>query len=149
MNDLLSVFKEFTPGAYGIWSGVLMFAAWWLREWRETRKLSAEDRLARRDGYAKQVEMLMGENRGLRSDLAAMEKRHSDYRTLCHQETDQLRDQVVHLENKIAGLMRKLADVAVRAARGEIDAGMAASILRLATEAEPKPPARQSPPRTE
>jgi hypothetical protein len=148
MNDLLSIFKEFTPGAYGIWSGVLMFAAWWLREWRETRKLSAEDRLARRDGYAKQVEMLMGENRGLRSDLAAMEKRHSDYRTLCHQETDQLRDQVVHLENKIAGLMRKLADVAVRAARGEVDASMAASILQLATEAEPRPPMPQPAPRT-
>lgn len=143
MNELASIFKEFTPGAYGIWSGVLMFAAWWLREWRETRKLSSEDRLARRDGYAKQVETLMGENRNLRDDLVKMEKRHSDYRELCHKETDQLRDQVVHLENKIAGLMRKLADVAIRAARGDIDAGMAASILRLATEAEPKPSAAE------
>lgn len=149
MNDLLSVFKEFTPGAYGVWSGVLMFAAWWLREWRETRKLSAEDRLARRDGYAKQVEMLMGENRNLRSDLSAVEKRHSEYRKLCHEETDQLRDQVVTLENRIAGLMRKLADVAIRAARGEIDSDMAASILRLATEAEPKPPMAQPAPRTQ
>lgn len=144
MQELVSIFKEFTPGAYGIWSGVLMFAAWWLREFRETRKLSADDRLARREGYAKQVEQLMDENRNLRGDLVALEKRHSDYRTICHQETDQLRDQVVGLENRIAGLMRKLADVALRAARGEIDADMAASILQLATESAPVEPKRRT-----
>lgn len=147
MNELAKIFAEFTPGAYGIWSGVLMFAAWWLREWRETRKLSADDRLARREGYAKQVELLTAENRSLMSDQRSLREEYDKYRSMCHAETDQLRDQVVLLENRIAGLMRKLADVAVRAARGEIDADMAASILQLATEAEPKPPMAQPAPR--
>lgn len=50
-------------------------------------------------------------------------------------ENDQLRDEVVNLENKFAGAMRKLADIAVRAARGDIDAELAASILKIASEA--------------
>lgn len=95
--------------------------------------------MARREGYAKQVEQLMEENRNLRGDLVAMEKLHNDYRVLCHAETDQLRSQVVSLEDQIAGLMRKLADVAVRAARGDIDANLAASILVLATDRGPAP----------
>lgn len=137
MNDLLSIFKEFTPGAYGIWSGVLMFAAWWLREWRETRKLSADDRLARREGYQKQVELLTAENRALMADQRALRSEYDQYRAMCHAETDQLRDQVVHLESRMAGMIRKMADIAVRAARGEMTPDLAASILQLATEADP------------
>lgn len=136
--SLSEIIGQFTPGAAGVWTGVLMFAVYMIREWRETRKMSAEDRLARREGYAKQVESLQGENRQLRSDMAGMEERHENYRRLCHQETDQLRDQVVMLENRLAGLLRKMADVAIRAARGEIDAAMAATILQIASEAEPK-----------
>lgn len=135
VTDLLAIFKEFTPGAYGIWSGVLMFAAWWLREWRETRKLSADDRLARREGYAKQVELLTTENRNLMADQRALRQEYDQYRTMCHKETDQLRDQVVALENRISGLLRKVADVAVRAARGEMDNDTAQLILTIAADA--------------
>jgi hypothetical protein len=135
VTEILAIFKDFTPGTYGIWSLVLMGLAYALREWRETRKLSAEDRLARREGYAKQVEGLQKENRELRADLAAVEERHDNYRRLCHAETDQLRDQVVHLENRMSGLLRKLADVAVRAARGDVDKETAALILQLVADA--------------
>lgn len=135
VTDLLAIFKEFTPGAYGIWSGVLMFAAWWLREWRETRKLSADDRLARREGYAKQVELLTTENRNLMADQRALRQEYDQYRTMCHKETDQLRDQVVALENRISGLLRKVADVAVRAARGEMGNDTAQLILTIAADA--------------
>ena len=144
MNDLLTIFRDFTPGAYGIWTGVLMLAAYFLREYRETRKLSLDDRLARRDGYAKQVEALSEEARRLRNDLAALEKRHDDYRRQCHVETDQLRDQVVFLENRLAGVLRKVADIAVRVARGEVTADMAAAILQLANDTPPVPPHNNS-----
>lgn len=137
MLELAKFAASFTPGAAGIWVLVAMAAGWLTREWRETRKLSDADKLARREGYAKQVEMLTAENRGLMADQRALREEYDQYRRLCHAETDQLRDQVVSLENKIAGLMRKLADVAVRAARGDIDADIAASILRLATEVQP------------
>ena len=135
VGEIAKILAEFTPGAYGIWTLVAMLGLYLIREWRETRKLSAEDRLARREGYAKQVEGLQQENRQLRADLAAVEERHDNYRRLCHQETDQLRDQVVHLENRISGLLRKLADVAIRAARGDMDADTAQLILQLAADA--------------
>lgn len=91
LNEILKSITGWSPGAYGIWTGVLMFSAWWLREWRETRKLSAEDRLARRDGYAHQVQSLMAENRSLRDDLRKLEKQHYDYRSMCVAENDELR----------------------------------------------------------
>lgn len=132
---LANIVRDFTPGAAGVWTGVIMFAGWLMREWRETRKLSAEDRQARREGYAKQVELLTTENRGLMADQRALREEYDRYRTLCHAETDQLRDQVVALENRISGLLRKVADVAVRAARGDMDAQTAELILSLAADA--------------
>lgn len=93
-QEMARLFAEFTPGAFGIWTGVLMFAGWWLREWRETRKLSVEDRLARRDGYAKQVQSLMVENRLLRQDLRKLEELHDKYRKACQAETDVLRTEL-------------------------------------------------------
>lgn len=91
----------------GVWTGVLMFAGWMLKEWRETRKLSLDDRLARRDGYAKQVEMLMAENRKLGEDMSKLREEYDQYRQLCHRETDQLRGMVMNLENEVAGYKRK------------------------------------------
>ena len=94
----LSIFSEiiqdFTPGAAGVWTGVFMFFAWWIREWRETRKLSSSDRLARRDGYARQVESLMAENRLLREDLRKLERQHHEYRRQCVAENDDLRKEL-------------------------------------------------------
>jgi hypothetical protein len=102
-----SIFQELTPGSVGIWVGVLMFGAWMLKEWRETRKLSAADRLARREGYQKQVELLTAENRSLGGDLRDLRKEYNEYRQLCHAETDQLRGQIIRLESDLAGIKRQ------------------------------------------
>lgn len=75
---------DMTPGAVGIWFLVAMFAIYFIREWRETRKLSLEDRLARRDGYAKQVSGLQVENRELRAEVQRVMDTHDAYRKLCH-----------------------------------------------------------------
>lgn len=129
------VLHDFTPGAAGVWTLVLMGFLYLVREWRETRKLSAEDRIARRDGYAHQVETLMQENRQQRAEMQTMRREADEYRRICQSENDQLRDEVLNLEHRVVGLTRKLADIAVRAARGDINAEMAASILQIATEA--------------
>jgi len=134
-NELVS---EFTPGAAGVWTVVMMIGVYMAREWRENRKLSSDDRLALREGYTKRVEGLEGENRNLREDLVKLEERHEQYRKQCHQETDALRNRVVDLEDRLTGAFRKMADVAIKASRGEIDAAMAASILQLASEVEPE-----------
>ena len=108
-----------TPGATGIWVLVLMGIAYAIREWRETRKLSAEDRQARREGYARQVEALMAENHALSDDLRLLRKEYDNYRKLCHEETDQLRTQVVELQNLVTGFERKLASQQTANSRAE------------------------------
>ncbi len=115
--ELNAILRDFTPGAVGVWTGVVMFAGYLLREWRETRKMSLEDRLARRDGYAKQVEMLMGENRALRSDLTNSIREFRDYRALCHAETDQLRKHIISLESDVEGSKRQRAVDAIEMGR--------------------------------
>lgn len=132
MADPATLLREFTPGAYGIWTGVMMFAAWWLREWRETRKLSSADRMARREGYAKQVESLQLENRHLRADLISAEERHDEYRHACQRETDQLRRGIRELEDQITGLKRRLdsqASALGRAMMGPTDTPASAASL--------------------
>lgn len=135
--ELAKIFADFTPGSYGIWTGVLMFAAWWLREWRETRKLSADDRQARREGYAKQVENLQVENRRLRADLHERDRLHDDYRHECQRETDQLRGEIRGLEDQVTGLKRRLdaqASTIGRAVLGGIDAPTSAAKFTGAAE---------------
>lgn len=114
---IAKVIADFTPGAAGIWTGVLMFAGWLAKEWRETRKLSAEDRVARRDGYAKQVEMLMKENRELGVDMRELREEYDLHRRQCQIETDQLRRMVIDLEGKLEGLNRQRASDAIELAR--------------------------------
>lgn len=114
MQDLLTIFQSFTPGTTGIWTGVLMLAGWMVKEWRETRKLSLEDRLARREGYAKQVEMLTKENRELGIDLRKLRAEYDNYRILCHKENDQLRGMIIEQDDEIEGLKRKVADLSRR-----------------------------------
>lgn len=126
-------FHDFTPGAAGIWSLVVMFGAFLIREWRETRKLSADDRQARREGYAKQVADLTGENRALRQEIARIRQEHEDYRRLCHRETDQLRRHVIDLENMIAGLQRTIATASVSVAR-QFGKGVLGTALEEAAE---------------
>lgn len=113
MRELAEFFQAFTPGAYGVWTGVIMFAAWFLKEWRETRKLSAEDRLARREGYAKQVEMLMAENRRLGSDLRQVREEYDAHRRQCYEETDQLRRMIIENQGEIEGYKRKVDSLSI------------------------------------
>lgn len=98
-------------------SGVLMFGIYLIREWRETRKLSSEDRLARREGYARQVEALLIENRKLRADIDAAaqmhtnyrrdtERMHDAYRHECQRENDDLRAEVRELHGLVDGMRR-------------------------------------------
>lgn len=108
------IIADFTPGAVGIWALVLMFSIYFLREWRETRKLSLEDRLARRDGYAKQVTGLQVENRELRAEVQRVMEAHDAYRKLCHAETDQLRRQLISMADELQGYKRQLADQMLR-----------------------------------
>lgn len=115
--DLANLLHEFTPTSYGVWTGVLMFLAWMAREWRETRKLSSEDRLARREGYAKQVESLQKENRALRSDLRKVEREHDEYRQLCLEENSSLRRAYRTLEDHVAGLERQLTAAGIAVIR--------------------------------
>lgn len=121
MNELFEALKVagFTPGSYGIWTGVFMFAAWLAREWRETRKLSADDRLARREGYAKQVEMLAAENRRLLEDQAKLRKEYDDYRHLCQMETDSLRDMLIAVQGELAGYKRRVDTLSLVVANGK------------------------------
>lgn len=111
MGDILAIktFAEtMTPGGFGVWTLVLMVGAFLLREYRETRKLSAEDRLARREGYAKQVADLHDENRSLRGDLTLIRHEYDEYRKLCQEENEELRRMVINLENEISALKRRI-----------------------------------------
>lgn len=122
MLELADLLKQFTPGAYGIWTVVLMISAWMLKEWRETRKLSADDRLARREGYAKQVEMLMAENRRLGADLREVREEYDAHRRQCYEETDQLRRMIIDNQGEIEGYKRKVDSLSIELAslkRGE------------------------------
>lgn len=117
MSELVTFLQGMTPGGYGIWVGVLMFLAYWVKEWRETRKLSSEDRQARREGFEAQVTLLMNENRALRAEMQNDRKVHADYRHLCHQETDLLRQHIIRLEDEVAGYKRRLDTQAIKVAQ--------------------------------
>lgn len=110
-------FLDWTPQAYGIWTGVLMLAGYMFKGWLETRKLSVEDRQARREGYEQQVQNLRGENRLLQRDLTELRREYDDYRNLCNVETDQLRGQVRVLQDEVTGLKRRLDSQAVALGR--------------------------------
>lgn len=137
------VLSEFTPGAAGIWTGVALMVAYMMREWRETRKLSADDRLARREGYAAQVESLSRENRSLRQEIHDVREDYENYRRLCHAETDQLRRDIVDLENLVAGLQRQLSMASVSVAR-QFGRGVLGKALDEALDAPPLPPHRKN-----
>lgn len=106
-----------TPGAVGIWTGVAMLAVWLLREWRETRKLTDADKMARREGYARQVEMLMGENRSMLKDQRELREEYDRYREMCRSETDELRGKILRLENEQTGYKRRLDAQSIELAR--------------------------------
>ena len=112
-----NVMQDVTPGAVGVWIAVGMLAVHFIREWRENRKLSADDRIARREGYETQVRDLRTENRALIEDLRALRKEYDEHRKICQQETDQLRDMLVALQDELQGLKRKVATDAIELAQ--------------------------------
>ena len=117
MSEIVSFLPEMTAGGYGVWTGVVAFLAYWGKQYLEERKLTAADRQARREGFEAQVTLLMNENRALRLEMNADRIAHAEYRRLCHMETDQLRAQVILLENEVVGYKRKVDAAAVYAAR--------------------------------
>lgn len=106
-----------TPGGVGIWFVVMLIGGWMLKEWREYRKLSIEDRNARREGYAQQVEVLMKENREQREDMRKLREEYDHHRKICQAETDQLREMIVNLEGEVQGLKRRVATDALEILR--------------------------------
>lgn len=118
MGEIRALLTGFTPGAAGIWTLVVMGAAFLIREWREIRKLSSADRLARREGYAAQVSSLTAENRALRkemgeirrdaaSDVQEIRTEFADYRKLCEHETSQLRGELRAALDTMEGVKRR------------------------------------------
>lgn len=106
-----------TPGGVGIWFVVMLIGGWMLKEWREYRRLSIDDRNARRDGYARQVEILLGENRALMEDQRKLREEYDHHRKICQAETDQLRTMIIDLEGKVEGLNRRVATDAIEILR--------------------------------
>jgi uncharacterized protein YdcH (DUF465 family) len=106
-----------TPGGVGVWFLAMLVVGWMLKEWREYRKLSIEDRNARREGYAQQVEVLLRENREQREDMRKLREEYDHHRKICQAETDQLRDMIVNLEGEVQGLKRRIATDAVEIMR--------------------------------
>lgn len=128
MEELAKFFASWTPGSYGVWTGVIMLAGWMAREWRETKKLSLEDREARRLGYSQQVAALQTENREQREEIsrirkdadereARQRKEYDDYRHLCQAETDALRNTIMRLEGELTGVKRMVAAQGIEAAK--------------------------------
>lgn len=101
MHELAGILREFTPTSYGLVWVAIMFTIYLIREWRETRKMSSEDKLARRDGYARQVELLMNENRHLLEDQHKLRIEYDQHRRQCYEETERLRMMIVRLEHEV------------------------------------------------
>lgn len=133
MGDLKMILDTLTVGGAGVWVGVLMFGLYLFREYRETRKLSAEDRLARRDGYAKQVTALQAENRELRDEMHNMRKEHADYRKFCEDQHDADRKRMRDMEDEITGMKRAIAAGQV-AAMETLPPNLAPKVIKDAAE---------------
>lgn len=149
VSELITWFGDkATPSTLPIWLIAVMVGEWWFRNRRADRKLSNEDRQANREGFAAQVKAVTDENKYLRDAIIASERELVNSRRLCREENDQLRDEVMQIERRVSGLLRKMTDLVVRAAQGDVSNGLAAAVLRLVTDAEngystsPKPETR-------
>lgn len=110
---------QLTLGSAGIWMLVIGGFAHLFREWRLTRRLSLDDRIARRDGYAAQVTNLTAENRALRTEMDnrdaghasryhELEQKYDRYRELCEATEEQHRREIFGLMQQAAGFKRRL-----------------------------------------
>ena len=133
--------QGWTPGATGIWFIAAIICIYFFREWRETRKLSAGDRQARREGYEHQVQMLLKENRDLGQDLRDLRTEYDNYRRLCQEETDQLRTEIRRMEGLIRGMERQIqaqAQTLPRVIKDEIRRGSTHD-QKVMSNGSPKP----------
>lgn len=132
--------NEMTPGGYGIWAIVVWYIGQnifkMLASWQAERKLSFEDRQANREGFTKQVVALQEEVEGLRTENRGLRGEYDSHRRQCVIETDQLREDLVLVNKRLSGVFRKVADIAIRVARGDVDQNVVQAILDLAKEAE-------------
>src|SRR5690606_27447395 len=115
--NLAKLIADITPTSVGTWMLVLMLGVYGLREWRETRILSLEDRLARREGSARQVEELHCQSRRLRNDLRRLHREYGLSGKMCQEGNSQLRPQIRGGEDRTAGLERRVATHAIELAR--------------------------------
>lgn len=125
-----------TPGAIGIWVLVIIALSYLFREWRLTRKLSLDDRLARRDGYAAQVASLQAENRKLRTEMdrrvRQMREESDAYRALCEAEHEQNRGEIRGLMDELAGYRRQRAHDQVAEIRAMPDSVKSPAVMEAA-----------------
>lgn len=105
---LLGLTKGWTPAGYGIWLIAAIIIIYFIREWRETRKLSSTDRQARREGFERQVEILLNENRKLGEDLRELRREYDNYRRICQEENEQRLSEIRRLEHEVMGLNRQI-----------------------------------------
>lgn len=130
----------FSPGSFPMWAMFLYFvgqhAYKLIKAHQDERKLSLEDKQANREGFTKQVESLQEEVSSLRTENRELRKEYDAHRRLCTIETEQLRDEIVRLEGVLAGMFRKVAAVALKLTRGEVDKNAVNAIFELASEAQ-------------
>lgn len=148
MDQAIAKFvSELTPGGWGVWIAVVYYittnSAKMFNGWVSMRKLSLEEKQANREGFTKQVDALnkqvssmQGEVDGLRTENRNLRAEYDQHRRVCQVETEQLRNEIIRLEGVLAGMFRKVAAVALKVTRGEVDKNSVTAILELAMEAQ-------------
>lgn len=114
---LIDALRQVTPGGWGIWLIVIMLASYLAREWKDNRKLTADERQAKREGFTRQTEILMRENRELLTDLRQLRQEYDAHRKICYQETAQLREMLEEQMTEVQGLKRKVSGQALEIAQ--------------------------------
>lgn len=126
MNEVAHLIQTITPGNWGIILTLLAFGSGWaMTQWKENRKLTTAERLAKREGFTAQVELLLNENRALLNDMHQLRIEYDNHRKLCYHETEQLRGMVIALQNEVEGLKRRATQDALEIAhlKGAKDEG--------------------------
>ena len=107
----LAWLQGFTPAATGIWlfgsSGALVWFVSIMRERRLDRKLSIDDREARRAGFTAQLTQYQTTQGELMKAQTELRREYDEYRRACQTETALLRSQIIQLENDVAGWKRR------------------------------------------
>lgn len=120
VSDVLNILKSlgFTPGAYGIYGILAFVAVHFMKEWSADRRLSVEDRQAKREGFTRQLDIYRQENRQLLDDQSKLRKEYDDYRRLCQMETDHLREMLIAVQGELAGYKRRVDTLSMIVAQG-------------------------------